>query len=66
MTTDVGTYTFCQPARPIRSHRSRSSKYMKYAGSKPPTASNASRRTSRQDPDSQPATRSVGSPRSRR
>ena len=39
---------------------------MKYAGSKPPTASNASRRTSMQDPDSQPASRSVGTPRSRR
>ena len=54
-TTADGTYTFCQPARPSRSHRSTSSKYMKYAGSKPPTASNAARRSSMQDPDSQPA-----------
>ena len=39
---------------------------MKYAGSKPPTASNAAPPDQHAEPDSQPARRSVGSPRSRR
>ena len=54
------------PAPASRSQRSVSSKYMKYPSSNPPTASNASRRTMRQAPDSQPTSPSTGAPRSRR
>src|SRR4051812_47501111 len=61
-TSAEGTYTFCHPARPRRSPRSTSSKYMKYRGSKPSTDSHASRRSSRQEPDNQPAVRSATAP----
>src|SRR5659263_451997 len=56
-----GTYTLLHPARPSRSPRSRSSKNMKYDGSNPPTASNASRRSTRHAPDSHPAARELPS-----
>src|SRR5688500_1801082 len=43
-----------------------SSQYMKYDGSKPPTCSNADRRSSMHDPDSQPVVPSTGRPTSAR
>ena len=61
-----GAYTTSHPALASRSQRSVSSKYMKNRSSKPPTYANASRRSIRQAPESQPAVPSRGVPRSRR
>src|SRR3954453_1399453 len=43
-TRDAGTYQHGQPARAARRQKSTSSKYMKYASSSRPIASNTSRR----------------------
>ena len=57
MTTASGTYALDQPASFMRRHQSTSSLNMKNASSIPPTASIASRRTSRHAPDSQSTSR---------
>src|SRR6478672_2290781 len=55
-----------QPASSSRRHRSMSSQYMKYDGSKPPTSSKALRRSNMHDPDSHPVGPSTGRPTSAR